>query len=146
MQAYLREHIPLSAAMGVRVLESSGERVVLESPLEPNLNHRSSAFGGSVSATAILAGWTYLHVRLAAEGRAVSTVIQESRVRYEVPIHEAFRAETEPVDARAWDRFRRMLERRGVGRIRLTVRVVSNGADAAHFEGTYVSFAGDRPD
>ena len=146
VQAYLREHIPLSAAIGVRVVESSADRVVLEAPLEPNLNHRSTAFGGSVSATAILAGWTWLHVRLRAEGRVASTVIQESAVRYDAPIRAAFQAVTEPVDARAWRRFERMLERYGRGRIRLAVRVLCDGVEAARFQGTYVSFAGEHPD
>lgn len=141
LEAYLREHIPLSAAIGVRVVASSDDRVVLEAPLEPNLNHRATAFGGSVSATAILAGWTWLHLRLRTEGRAATTVIQESNVRYHAPIRDAFRAVAEPADERAWSRFTRMLERYGRGRIRVAVRVMSDGVEAARFEGNYVSFA-----
>lgn len=146
IEAYVRENIPIAAAIGLRVLEASSERVVLEAPLEPNLNHRSTAFGGSVSATAILAGWTYVHLRLRTEGLSPQTVIQESAVRYDAPIRAAFRATTEPVDERAWARFRRMLARHGKGRLRIGARVESAGVDAARFEGAYVSIDSARTD
>ena len=78
VEAYLHEHIPLSAAMGTRVVRADPAEVRLEAPLEPNLNHRATAFGGSVAALAILAGWTVVHLRLRTEGVEARTVIQRS--------------------------------------------------------------------
>jgi thioesterase domain-containing protein len=61
---YLHEHIPLSRAMGVEVVEATWDGVSLRAPLAPNINHRETVFGGSASAVAILAAWALLYVRL----------------------------------------------------------------------------------
>ncbi len=144
LEAYLREQIPLAAAMSVRVLEAGPERVCLEAPLEPNLNHRATAFGGSVAALAVLAGWSLVHVRLDAEGRATRTVIQESSVRYDAPVHAAFVAVCDAPPPDAWRRFLRALDRYGKGRIKVEARVQSEGADVGTFAGRYVSLAGSE--
>jgi thioesterase domain-containing protein len=138
----VREHIPLSAAMGMRVLEAGPERVRLRAPLEPNLNHRSTAFGGSVAALAILAGWALVHVRLLGEGVRARTVIQESAVRYDAPVHDAFEAVCEPPAPADWARFTRALSRRGKGRVRVGVAVESGGHAVATLHAAYVALAG----
>ena len=68
LQTYLHQHIPLSQAMDVTVVEASPHQVVLSAPLAPNINHRDTVFGGSASAVAILAAWSMLHLRLSAQG------------------------------------------------------------------------------
>jgi len=62
--AYLHQHIPLSQHLGAAVEAYDGASLRLGAPLAPNLNHRSTAFGGSLSALAILSGWTLLHLNL----------------------------------------------------------------------------------
>jgi thioesterase domain-containing protein len=130
--------------MDIRVLEAGPDGVDIEAPIEPNLNHRSTAFGGSVAALAILAGWTLVHLRLRAEGLVTHTVIQSSDVRYDAPIHAAFRAVTEPVDPDAWERFTKTIRRHGKGRLRLSVTVLAEGGPAASFRGAYVAVAGRK--
>jgi thioesterase domain-containing protein len=61
VEAYLHEHIPLSGNMVVRVVCCDESGVTPAAPLEPNINHRHTMFGGSVSALAIRAAWTWLH-------------------------------------------------------------------------------------
>ena len=138
---YLRDHIPLSAGMDIRVLEEGDDRVVIEAPLGPNLNHRATAFGGSVAALAIITGWTLVHFRLRRAGFETHTVIQQSRVRYDAPIEGPFRAVAERVPDEVWDRLTKMLERRGKGRVELTARVESEGGVVGHFRGSYVALA-----
>jgi thioesterase domain-containing protein len=142
----VREQIPLSAAIGVRVLEAGTQRVRIEAPLEPNRNHRSTAFGGSVAALAILAGWALVHTRLSVEGSSARTVIHESSMRYDAPIQGSFTAICEAPAPEAWARFTRTLARRGRARVRLAVRVECEGRVAARGEGAYVALgvsAGD---
>jgi len=131
--------------MGIRVLEAGPDRVRIEAPLAPNLNHRATAFGGSVAALAILAGWALVHTRLEQEGRRARTVIQSSALEYAAPIDGAFTAVSEAPAEAAWERFTRTLSRRGRGRILVTVTVEAGGATAATFSGEYVAIAGDEP-
>ena len=139
MEAYLHEHIPISAAMECRVLRTSPVDVLLEAPLTPNLNHRATAFGGSLSALAILAGWAMVHFRLRAEGLEVRTVIRESGVRYDKPVRGPFQALCLAPPADAWERFVRTLRRRGKGRIRVEVQLSSDGRSVGSYSGTYVA-------
>ena len=144
MESYLHEHIPLSLAMKARVVEATPEGVTLAAPLEPNLNHRETAFGGSVAALAILAGWTLMHVLLRDAGIPAHTVIQTSEIRYLAPIEAPFEARARPPASTGWRRYLAALERRGRARVRLQVDVRSGGALVATLEGAYVSFARTR--
>ena len=144
VEAYLKEHIPLSAGMAIRVLEAGPAGVTIAAPIEPNLNHRSTAFGGSVAALAILAGWTFVHLKLRAEGLVAQTVIQSSEVHYDAPIHGEFRAVTEPVEPSAWQRFTRAVRKHGKGRLYVSAAVLAEGISAARFTGAYVAVAGEK--
>jgi len=139
VEAYLHEHIPLSAAMEVSALEFDGDRVVLEAPFAPNVNHRETVFGGSVVTLAILAGWSRVQFGVTAAGHVVHTVIQRSSVRYDAPIISTFRAVCDPIPVAAWDRLLRSLERRGKGRVHVGVRIEADDAVVARFEGAYVA-------
>jgi len=141
VEAYLKEHIPLSAGMGIDVIQAGPGGVSIEVPLAPNVNHHSTAFGGSVAALAILTGWTLVHLRLRAEGLEAHTVIQSTSVRYDAPIHGSFCAATGHVDAAAWEKFTRGITRHRKGRIHVSVSVVADGCTAATFTGAYVALA-----
>jgi len=142
-QRYLHEHIPLSAAMGTRVVEAGPGTVVLEAPLAPNLNHRGTAFGGSVSALAILAGWGLVHLRLRDQGLRTHTVVQRSAVSYLRPVEAPFQARASTPSPHAWDRFVKSLRRWGRGRIRVDVEVTCSGVEVATVDGSYVALLVD---
>ncbi len=138
MQAYLHAQIPISAAMGVEVDVATDTLVRLRAPLEPNINHRSTVFGGSASAIAILAGWTLLHLRLSHGGHGSRIVIQSSYVHYDAPIDGAFEAVAREPDPAEWDRFIRTLDRRGKARVEITVDLEQDGRIAGGLTGAYV--------
>jgi thioesterase domain-containing protein len=148
LESYLREHIPISAAMGVGVAEARFSEVRLTAPLAPNINHRSTVFGGSAAAVAILAGWALLHVRIGHGGHGARIVIQRSSIEYVHPIDGDFQAVALAPDAAAWERFSRTLDRRGRGRVDLLVEIWQDGVRAGQLSGTYVvlPLVGDSTD
>src|SRR6476659_8636069 len=111
LQQYLHEHIPFSKAMQVSVVSISPESVVLSAPLEPNINHKSTVFGGSASALAILAAWSVLHLRLVDQGHRCEIVIQSGQMDYDRPITARFTAASSLADTSAWAAFLTMLLR-----------------------------------
>lgn len=139
LQDYLHAHIPLSRAMQVQVIAASPESVLLRAPLEPNINHRETVFGGSASALAILSAWSLLHVRLRAQGTPCRLVIQRNTMEYDLPVAGEFQARTTPVDPAAWERFLRMLSRRGIARIAVASVLEFRGARAGRFSGEFVA-------
>ena len=141
VQAYLHEHIPISAAMGISVAAAGPVEVALSAPLEPNVNHRSTVFGGSCASVAILAAWTLAHLRVAAAGPS-RVVIQQGSTDYLRPIRGTFTATCRLDDELAWGRFLRTLARFGRARIELEAAVTSGEELVAVFRGTYVALSG----
>ncbi|MBS0663487.1 MAG: thioesterase domain-containing protein [Verrucomicrobia bacterium] len=139
VEAYLHRHIPLSAGMGVRVVSADAGAVVLAAPLEPNINHRSTVFGGSVSAVTILAAWAWLHFSLRSAGQTSRLVIQRNTVEYLAPVVGAFEVRCPGLPPAQLERFLRMLERHGKARAVVTAELTCVGKKAASFRGEYVA-------
>lgn len=140
LEAYLHAHIPLSAAMQVAVVSVSSDSVTLGAPLAPNINHRSTAFGGSVSTLAILSAWSLVNLRLRAEGLHTRLVIQSNRMDYDAPIESGFTATAMLADESAWSPFLKMLARKGRARIVVQSVVRCGEAVGGRFEGEFVAF------
>lgn len=145
IQDYLHTHIPLSAAMQVRVDRADDFGVQLSAPLGPNINHRDSVFGGSLSALAILSAWTYLHRRLTVEGLPARLVIQRNTVEYEEPALGGFSAMVNALPETDWLRFAGMLQRKGKARITIQsfLSEIDGDVGIARFEGQFVAIKQD---
>lgn len=139
LEAYLYQHIPLSKHLGVRVEHADIESVRLIAPLEPNLNHRMTGFGGSISAVAILAGWSILWCRLRERTGGHNIVIQRNSIDYLAPVTSDFTAICEAPSASHWQRFERAFDQRGRSRIELDVEVRVADTLAARFTGRFVA-------
>ena len=141
LETYLHLHIPISASMGVSVLEASYERVRLRLPLEPNINHRQSVFGGSESSAAILSAWSLLWVRLQNCDPIPRLVINSNTMDYTRPIDTHFDAITMPVDPDTWRRFLSGLERRGKSRIHIRAVLQTGDQICGEFSGAFVALS-----
>ena len=93
LEQYLHAHIPISAAMGVSVEQASTDVVILQAPFLENINHKKTAFGGSLHAVATLACWSLLHTNSTAWDANAHIVIGSSTVEYLAPVTADFRAE-----------------------------------------------------
>ncbi|HEY6516984.1 MAG TPA: YiiD C-terminal domain-containing protein [Steroidobacteraceae bacterium] len=134
----MHQQIPLSAAMGARVMLATPQRVQLTAPLALNVNHNETIFGGSAAALATLAAWALLHLRVARAGLEARPVIQRISMEYEQPIPGDFDAVCHFCDEPAWERFRATLVRRGRARLTLSAELVHDGKRMATFEGDFV--------
>lgn len=139
LQQYLHEHIPLSKAMAVTVVSVDLDSVTLSAPLQPNINHRETVFGGSASAIAILAAWCLIHTKLTAEGIASRLVIHENTMRYDKPITGEFSAVSRLQNQEHWSKFKTMLHRRGKARISVVAELIFQGEVAGSFTGEFVA-------
>ena len=123
----------------MRVKIAAPDRVELAAPLAPNINHHETVFGGSASALATLSAWTLVHLGLRHANVEATTVIQRNTMSYEEPIHGDFSAVCTLIDDTAWQRFLKMIERRGRGRITMNAHLLFSGRQAASFEGEFVA-------
>ena len=137
LERTLHRDIPLSQAMGIRVVGYDGACLQLAAPLEPNTNHKSTAFGGSLYSLAVLCGWGLLHLKLQEAGLHKHIVIQESSIRHLLPVSGELRAGSH-IEADALQRFMHMLEKRGRARIALETEIFQEDKVAVAFSGRYV--------
>lgn len=138
MTEYLHRHIPLTAAMDLRVTKLAHGQVEITAPLAPNLNHRGTVFGGSIATLAIVAGWTALSQALRERGVSARLVIQRSECDFVAPAGAEFCAVCE-LPAAASARFFTALGKRGRARITLASTLRAGAATVARAQGTYVA-------
>ena len=137
LQQYLHDRIPLSRAMAVEVRAADANAVTVYAPLAPNINHRDTVFGGSASAVAILAAWSVLRVRLAAEGVASRIVIRRNTMSYERPITAGFTATASAPDTGSWQRLVATLQRGRPARARVHARLECEGETVGELDGEF---------
>lgn len=140
---YLQERIvsefALARHIGIVVEYADDRGVVLCAPLAPNANYKGTAFGGSLFSVAVLTGWAWVTRYLAMANFAADAVIQESTMRYLVPVKGTLRATLAPPSAIQIEKFKKMLQRAGRGRIRLTVDIHHDQTLATQFEGVFAA-------
>ena len=136
---YLHEHIPVSAAMGLQVDAVEWNTLRLRFPLVPNLNHNSTAFGGSLSSALMLAGWSLVHARLRHLNYDTILVVSKSETKFTKPVDGDFVAICEHDDEDDWQFFRDCLEQRGRAKLRVKTRVELGEVVSATMSGAFVA-------
>lgn len=137
--AYLHEHIPITAHLGAKVDAYDGTSISLSAPLRPNLNHRNTVFGGSMSVLAILSGWTLLHIKLHEEKIKCRLVIQKTSCNFLEPIDDDFTSTSSMPEGDVWGKFVKTLKKHGKARIAVSSRITSSSGTGGTHEGLYVA-------
>ena len=114
--------MPPVAALGLRIVEATGDRLRLHAPLAPNINDKGCVFGGSLGSLMTLAGWGLIVLRLAEAGLDADVFVADSEIRYRAPLYADIETTAELAEGESWEDFLSTLRSRG--RARLSVRAV----------------------
>lgn len=146
LERLLHHDIPLTGDMGLRVRAWDNHCLRLHVPLAPNVNHKSTMFGGSLYCAAVLAGWGWLHLRLGEAGLSGGhIVIQQGQIDYPLPVAGDALAVCENIDEALWQRFLKTYRRHGRARLQLQTLVLDGERCAVTFSGQYVVVAHTPP-
>ena len=140
LEQSLHTEIPLTRAMDVHVLRADQNGLALGAALAPNLNHKKTAFGGSLNSLATLACWGLIQLLVRDRGRAITVVIQESNVQFLKPVMRDFEAICPLPSDPVIERFLHMLERKGRARLALDSAIHADGEIALRFRGQFVAY------
>lgn len=141
LERLLHAEIPLSRAMQVRVLRFDQNGLVLGAALAPNLNHKKTAFGGSLNSLATLACWGLIQLlRPEQPNVAMTVVIQESRVQFLKPVARDFEAVCTLPTKLKLEKFLYTLERKGRARLELEANIPATSGNALSFQGRFVAY------
>ncbi len=139
LQHRIVSEFALARHIGIVVESADDTAVVLRAPLAPNANYKGTAFGGSLYSLAMLTGWAWVTRYLAERGMLADAVIQESSTRFLAPVQGELRASAAAPSGPQIDKFRKMLQRAGRGRIRLRVDIHYDQTLATLFEGVFAA-------
>jgi thioesterase domain-containing protein len=139
-EQYFHEQIPITRAMGVRVVAHDENQFIVEAPVTLNSNHLGTAFGGSINAVATLAAYGLLWLEL--REQAAHVIVAESSIRFLRPVRETIRSICLRPDPGKWAAFQARFAEKGKARLKLHVSVVEGDQTAAEFEGMFVARAG----
>ncbi len=134
--AYLHRHIPLTAAMQVRVLRCEAGVVEIAAPLEANLNVHGSAFAGSIATLGVLCGWALMNRALSAAQLEARVVAQRSECAFLAPATENLLGVAR-VPEDPWARFTERLRTTRRARLRVVTEIRSGARLAATHTGVY---------
>ena len=136
---YVHEHIPITAHFQASLAHYDGTSLEVTAPLEANINHRNSAFGGSLSAIGILSGWALLFIKMRELGVKNKLVIQSSEFKFTAPVVGDFVAHCSLPEPKVYARFLKMLERKGKARMVLDSTITCDGVICGTHRGEYVA-------
>lgn len=137
-QQFIHEQIPLTEKMGFEVIEFKPFSVKILARLEPNLNHKCTAFGGSINSLMAVCGWAAVFILIKEFNPNSHIVIQRSNIEYFLPINKDFTAECKIEEQEGIAKFLLTYKKCGRARIKLNVFCRDNDKILSKFEGQYV--------
>jgi thioesterase domain-containing protein len=137
LQATLHTEIPISKEIGITI-GAYNRCLVLHAPLAPNINHKDTAFAGSLNAIATLAGWSLLWLLLDEVSLRGKIVIQDSTIEYLRPVAGDFAARCCLPESAELARFLAILRKKARARLQLQATISEQDRVAVRFTGRYV--------
>lgn len=139
LEGFLHASIPVSGLMQIGVEACAAGEIILSAPLSANYNHLGTAFGGSLSVVATLAGYCALWQALGDKDAHI--VIRRSNIEYLRPVTGDIRAtctlEPQELTGPFIDQFRK----RGKARMNLHVSISENDVECVRFRGEFVAIS-----
>ena len=114
--------------------------LALTAPLEPNVNDKGTAFGGSMAAIAALTGWTMTTLTLREHRESAEIVIIDSHLKFLRPVREGIVADCVLPEPAAVEQFIHRYRERGKARWTVEVIIRADGEPAMTFKGQYGVF------
>jgi thioesterase domain-containing protein len=139
LEDLLKQKIKLYEHLGLEIQELGPLGLRFRVSLQDNLNHKGTAFGGSLYAAAVTAAYALVFHGL--RERAIATeniVIQKGDIQYYKPVEQDFDVVCKFADQAAADDFYARLLRDGRVKDALTVEVQVAGDKKAVFTGVFV--------
>ena len=136
----LQDKIALYEHLGIAVLELNSSKVRFRVSLEKNRNHKGTAFGGSLYATAVLAAYALVLAGLKARGIPTENiVIAKGEIQYFKPVDTDFEVVCEFPSVQEQDDFFAALVKSGRTKGPLKSHILARGGSLkASLTGVFV--------
>jgi thioesterase domain-containing protein len=139
LQDLFNQEIPITKSMGLDVVKSTSDEVILEFKLDVNKNHKGTAFGGSQYSACALSCYGLFLVGLRERGYTTNNiVISDGKISYDHPVGENFIAKASwSLDSQT--EFFDKLSRKQKAKVTLNALVEAKAKVCTSFEGDFVA-------
>lgn len=127
LQNQLEQEIPITKTLGFKVVSLNPSEAKCLLPLQPNINHKQTLFGGSQYSGCALACYSLFlfNVRELKE-TTNNIVVSKAEISYKKPVLEDANIIASWPSEEERSHFLESLERKGKARVRLLARVISS--------------------
>jgi thioesterase domain-containing protein len=141
IEALLKKDIPISAEMGVRDFQLDSEGLQFCLPLQPNVNHKGTLFGGSLYSAGALGCYAlFLSGLREASLHTNNIVISEGHIQYNFPVEGDAQVIAHWSSLQDRSQFFQTLKSKKKARVQMKAEIWSAGKACALFTGSFVAF------
>ncbi len=134
---FFKTHLPITQFMEMDVESYDGNTLILHAPLDPNINDKQTAFGGSLYNASVMACWGMLYLKTLEANLKCNQVVTKGCIEYKAPVQGDIRAICHAPSTDELDKFKKSFSQKGRARITLKATIECSGKLAVEFEGTY---------
>lgn len=136
----LRTEIPIAQTIGIRNFTLSENHFSFELPLQPNINHKGTLFGGSLySAGALACYGLFLSEIRAKDFGTNNIVISEGSMKYVAPVDQDAVVRASWSSPEEKQEFFDTLAAKNRARVLMRAKIEINGKLCAEFSGYFVA-------
>lgn len=135
---FFSQHLPITDYLNMKVDEFSGDAFSLAIDLQPSINDKLTAFGGSLYCVCVMNCWGMAYLQARQRGINPNMVVSHGEIDYIAPVNDeriVARCNTQ-IDT-DWQGFFERLDERGRAKVSLQSEIICNGKTAVSFSGDY---------
>lgn len=84
---FMAQHLPIAADLGLQLDSYENRKLVLSAPLQPNINDKATAFGGSIYCVSVMSCWGMVYLKAIEHGIAKpNVVVSHGEIDYYRPV------------------------------------------------------------
>lgn len=109
LQKQIEELIPITAKTAFFIKELNDDQIELFIPLKPNMNDKSTLFGGVSSMMLTLSGWALISYKMKKKQNEFEVVVAKSQTEYSAPMKSSGAILKLGIDSSAFELFMQRL-------------------------------------
>lgn len=140
IQKIIEAQIPITKSTGIQFISFQESTCFCKAPLQPNHNHKGTAFGGSLYNTCITASYGLIfNLQRINQITQVDLVVASANISYLRPVDQDFQIKS-TLDPIKWNQMTLKLNKQGFGKIDVEafVFITDESVRLCEFKGTFV--------
>ncbi|WP_019530016.1 YiiD C-terminal domain-containing protein [Dasania marina] len=134
---FLAQHMEVAEYLGMQVQRYDGDTLDLSIDLQPSLNDKLTAWGGSLYGLCVMAGWGMFYLKCREQGLNPNIVVSHGEIDYVAPVADELIVAHCSSLAVDWPAVFARVHSKGKATVSLSANIACGGQTAVTFIGRY---------